>query len=275
MKPAPFDYLRAASVQEAAEILAQYGGRARILAGGQSLLALLNIRLAEPDLLVDISNIDALRQIRIDGDFVEVGAAVVQADLLAWPSLEQELPLLALALPHVGHFQTRNRGTVGGSIAHADPSSELPLCLATLAGEVELRSTRGTRRIAAAAFQTGMLATARAPEEVLVAVRFPRRRPGEGFAFREVARRHGDFAIVALAAKADGARTLLGVGGLADRPTVRDIGQATGEALAAALNDFAWSLGGADDIHATARYRRELVRRLGPQVIEEARQCRS
>jgi 2-furoyl-CoA dehydrogenase FAD binding subunit len=275
MKPAAFDYLRAASVQEAIEALAELGGRARVIAGGQSLVAMLNIRLAEPEVLVDISRIEALQRIRIDADAVEVGAGVVQADLLAWPKLAEELPLLARALPYVGHFQTRNRGTIGGSIAHSDPSSELPLCLATLGAEVELRSARGTRRVKAADFQTGMLGTARQPDELLAAVRFPRRKAGEGYAFREVARRHGDFAIAALAVKATADATLLGVGGIADRPTVRDFGAADATALNQALNDFAWSLGGNDDIHATGRYRRELVRRLGPIVIEEARTCRS
>ena len=275
MKPAAFDYLRAASVQEAVEALAELGARARIIAGGQSLVAMLNIRLAEPEVLVDVSRIEALQRIRIDGDAVEVGAGVVQADLLAWAGLGDELPLLARALPHVGHFQTRNRGTVGGSIAHSDPSSELPLCIATLGAEVELRSTRGTRRVKAADFQTGMLATARQPDELLAAVRFPRRKPGEGYAFKEVARRHGDFAIVALAVKATADSTLLGVGGIADRPAVRDFGAASAAVASEALNDFAWSLGGNDDIHATGRYRRELVRRLGPIVIEEARTCRS
>lgn len=275
MKPAAFDYVRPTTLDEALDALAQSGARARVLAGGQSLLALLNIRLAEPEVLVDISRLAELQRIRIDGDAVEVGAGVVQADLLAWPELERELPLLARALPFVGHFQTRNRGTVGGSIAHSDPSSELPLCLATLGGEVELRSARGTRRLGAAAFQTGMLTTARTPEEILTAVRFPRRRAGAGYAFDEVARRHGDFAIVALAATATATGVTLGVGGVADRPAVRDLGNLAGPALADALNAFAWSLGGSDDMHATARYRRDLVRRLGPIVIQEARQCRS
>jgi 2-furoyl-CoA dehydrogenase FAD binding subunit len=275
MKPAAFDYIRAASCEEAAEILAEYGARARIMAGGQSLMALLNLRLTEPELVVDISSIGSLNSIRIDGGWVEIGAAVTQAELLAWPSLADELPLLALALPWVGHFQTRNRGTVCGSIAHSDPSSELPLCLATLDGEVELRSVHGSRRLNASAFQTGMLSTAKTPEEIVVAARFRRRKPGEGYAFREISRRHGDFAIVALAARATASGVLLGVGGLADRPAVRDFGGADGASLAETLNTFAWEMGGTDDIHATASYRRELVRRLGPKVIEEARACRS
>ncbi len=275
MKPAPFDYIRAASVEEAAEVLAKFGARARVMAGGQSLMALLNFRLVEPEVVVDISSIGSLNSIRIDGDSVEIGAAVTQAELLDWPKLKEELPLLALALPWVGHFQTRNRGTVCGSIAHSDPSSELPLCLATLGGEVELRSARGSRRLKASAFQTGMLSTAKTPEEIVVAVRFPRRKPGEGYAFREIARRHGDFAIVVLAARVTAGGGLLGVGGVADRPSVRDLGVANGAALGEALNAFAWEMGGNDDIHATASYRRELVRRLGPKVIEEARTCQS
>lgn len=275
MKPAAFDYLRARSVEEAAEALAKYGSRARIMAGGQSLMPLLNIRLVEPEMVVDISSIDSLKSIRVDGDSVEIGAAVTQAELLEWPKLKQELPLVALALPWVGHFQTRNRGTVCGSIAHSDPSSELPLCLATLGGEVELRSAGGTRRLKASAFQTGMLSTAKTPDEIVVWVRFPRRKSAEGYAFREISRRHGDFAIVALAAKATPTGVLLGVGGVADRPAVRDLGRADGTAMAEALNAFAWAMGGNDDIHATARYRRELVRRLGPKVIEEARSCQS
>ncbi len=275
MKPAAFDYVRPANVQEALETLAQFGARARVLAGGQSLLAILNIRLAEPEVVVDISRLGELKGIRVEGDWVEIGAATTQSDLLAWPQLEAELPLLAKALPWVGHFQTRNRGTVGGSIAHSDPSSELPLCLLALGGEVELRSAQRCRRVPAAAFQTGMLSTARDADELLTTVRFPRRLPEQGFAFTEVARRHGDFAIVALAAVADARGARLAVGGVADKPTMRDFGTATGAALDDALNAFAWALGGADDIHATARYRRDLVRRLGVQLIEEARSCRS
>lgn len=275
MKPAPFDYIRAASLEEAVEVLAEFGARARVLAGGQSLMPLLNFRLAEPELVVDISSIDSLNSIRIDDDSVEIGAGVTQSELLDWPKLKEELPLLALALPYIGHFQTRNRGTICGSIAHSDPSSELPLCLAILDGEVDLRSIQGTRRLKATAFQTGMLCTAKTPQEIVVAARYPRRKPGEGYAFRKISRRHGDFAIVALAARATASGVLLGVGGVADRPAVRDLGGASGAKLAEVLNTFAWQMGGNDDIHATAGYRRELVRRLGPKVIEEARACRS
>lgn len=280
MKPAQFDYVRAGSVEQATALLAQHGARARILAGGQSLMAMLNIRLAEPALLIDISGLGGLRELRIDGDWVEIGAGVTQAELLAWPALATELPLLAMALPSVGHFQTRNRGTVCGSLAHSDPSSELPLCLALLGGEVVLRSQRGTRRLRGQAFQTGMLSTAREVDELLLAVRFPRARPGQGFAFHEVARRHGDFAIVALAVSADASGATLAVGGVADTPALCKLGLArggsdlSGAELDAALNAFAWEMGGNDDLHATARYRRELVRRLAPGLIAEALQRR-
>lgn len=275
MKPAQFDYLRAASIEEALAHLATYGDRARILAGGQTLMPMLNFRLLEPELVIDIGSIVALSHIRIDAQWVEIGATVTQSELLAWSDLGKELPLLAAALPWVGHFQTRNRGTVCGSVAHADPSSEIPLALAVLGGEIELTSLRGTRTLAATEFQLGLLTTARAPDELIASVRFPRAHAGEGFAFREVARRHGDFAIVSLAAVATKEEVALGVGGVAGTPTRRSFGALAGAALDAALNAFAWDMGGHDDVHATARYRRDLVRMLGRQVIEEARACRS
>ena len=275
MKPAQFDYLRAASVDEALAHLATHGDRARVLAGGQSLMPMLNFRLLEPELVIDITSIRALSHIRTDEHWVEVGATVTQSELLAWPDLAREVPLLAVALPWVGHFQTRNRGTVCGSIAHSDPSSELPLSLALLGGQVELASQRGIRKLAAAQFQVGLLTTARAPDELITCVRFPRARAGERFAFREVARRHGDFAIVSLAAVATQEGVALAVGGVAGTPTRRMFGALEGNALDDALNAFAWELGGHDDVHATARYRRDLVRMLGRQVIGEARTCRS
>ena len=149
MKPRPFDYVRPDTVDEAVALLAEHGDDARVLAGGQSLMAMLNLRLADPAVLIDIARIAELDAIRDLGDRIEVGAAVTQNKLLAWPELADKLPLLAAALPFVGHFQTRNKGTVCGSIAHADPSSELPLSLAALDGEVVLRSQRGTRMLAA------------------------------------------------------------------------------------------------------------------------------
>src|SRR6516164_5845000 len=173
MKPRPFDYLRPDTTEEAVALLAEYGDGARILAGGQSLVPMLNLRIVEAEALIDISRIAALDAIDDRGHTIEIGAAVTQNKLLAWPQLRQKLPVVAAALPHVGHFQTRNKGTVCGSIAHADPSSELPLTLALLGGEVVLKSQRGERMIAANEFQKDMLTTARAPDELIAAVHFP------------------------------------------------------------------------------------------------------
>lgn len=270
MKPAAFEYQRAETAAEAAAVLAQLGDEARILAGGQSLMAVLNMRLARPQRLVDISRSKALAELRVDGAILHVGAAVTQA-MLEWrPGLAQELPLLALAFPHISHFQIRNRGTVAGSIAHADPSAELPLVLLAVGGEVCLRSARGARRVAAQDFFTGMLLTARAADELVEAVRFPLASAGQGHGFEEFAVRHGDFAICAVAAVADARRLRIAVGGVADRPVARDLPLLDGAALDDALNELAWSLDVRDEPQASAALRRQLVRRLGRRAADRA-----
>jgi len=273
MKPRPFDYLRPDTVEEAIALLAEHGDDARVLAGGQSLMAMLNLRLADPAAVIDISRLSELDAIRDLDGAVEIGAAVTQNKLLAWPALAQKLPLLSAALPHVGHFQTRNKGTVCGSIAHADPSSELPLSLALLGGEVVLRSERATRTLKAQEFQVDMLTTARAPDELITAVRFPVH-AGRRVAFREVARRHGDFAIVAVAAlsEANGS-VLLGIGGMAGTPVVRRIANNSRTAVKDAVGQLASELEGYDDLHASAALRRDLLRNLAPLVIEEVTKC--
>ena len=273
MKPRPFDYVRPDTVDEVIESLAEHGDDARVLAGGQTLLAMLNLRLVAPEVVVDITRIAGLDAIReVDGG-IEVGAAVTQNRLLDWPALAQKLPLLAAALPFVGHFQTRNKGTVCGSVAHADPASEIPLALAVLDGEVVLRSTRGTRVLPAGEFQQGMLATARAPDELITAVRVPAA-GSRGVAFREVARRHGDFAIVAVAAAVESAGSIrIGVGGMTGCPAVRRIKRDGDGAAKDAIESIAWELEGYDDLHASARMRRDLLRRIGPVVVEEAIRC--
>ena len=275
MKPAPFDYLRPDDEEEALEALAEAGDDARLLAGGQTLMPMLNMRLVEPAVLIDISRLPGCAGIEDDGNVIEVGAAVTQARLEAWPTLAERAPLLAQALPLLGHVQTRSRGTVCGSIAFADPSAELPLCLATLGGEVVLRSRAGARTLPAAAFQTGMLSTACREDEMVAAVRFPAAEPGAGYAFTEFARRHGDFAIVAIAAVARANGIRIGVGGVAEQPVVEDWPLLAGSALDDALNALAWTLDAADDVHASARYRRELVRRLGKQAVLAAQEARS
>jgi 2-furoyl-CoA dehydrogenase FAD binding subunit len=269
MKPRPFDYARPDTVDETVALLAEHGDEARILAGGQSLMAMMNLRLADPAMLIDIARIAELSHIRDLGDTIEVGAAVTQNTLLAWPDLKKKLPLLAVALPHVGHFQTRNKGTVCGSIAHADPSSEIPLSLAMLEGEVVLRGKRGERVLKAKDFQLDMLTTAREGDELIVAVRFPVH--GRGAAFREVARRHGDFAMVAVAALiGDNGSIRLGVGGMAGTPVVRVI---TNGGAKDAVEKLATELEGYEDLHASAELRRDILRNLAPLVIAEAQQC--
>jgi 2-furoyl-CoA dehydrogenase FAD binding subunit len=273
MKPRPFDYVRPCNVEEAVAVLSEHGDDARVLAGGQSLLAMLNLRLLNPTVLVDISRIAALDVIKEVDGYVEIGAAVTQNKLMAWPQLAAKLPLLAAALPFVGHFQTRNKGTVCGSIAHADPSSEIPLSLAVLEGEVVLQSSKGSRAVPASQFQQGLMTTDRAADELITAVRFPIR-PNPGVAFRETARRHGDFAIVAVAAMVhDGKQIRLGVGGMTDCPAVRSINTSDAAGVRDQIEHLAWELEGYDDIHASPRLRRDLLRRLGPTVIEEALRC--
>lgn len=273
MKPRPFDYVRPQTVEEAMALLAAYGDDARILAGGQSLIPMLNLRLIEADVLIDVSRVAALDAICDLGHAVEVGAAVTQSKLMAWPPLVEKLPLVAAALPFVGHFQTRNKGTVCGSIAHADPSSELPLVLAALGGEVVLRSQKdGERLLAAGDFQRDMLATARAADELIAAVRFPVQ-AGCGVGFREVARRHGDFAIVAVAAVAEPIAVRLAVAGMSGRPQVRLLAGNSSEGLAEAVQSWAGELEGYDDLNASAAMRRDLFCNLAPHVVAQARQA--
>jgi 2-furoyl-CoA dehydrogenase FAD binding subunit len=267
MKPAAFDYVRAETLDEALEVLRQEGSDARIIAGGQSLMAMLNMRLARPRTLIDIMRLPELARIDAKGDTIIVGAGVRQAALLAWPELSRSLQLVALALPWTGHAQTRSRGTVCGSIAHADPSAELPLVLQALGGEVHLRSAKRRRRVAAREFFSGMMTTTRAEEELIEAVSFPAAQ--QRCAFREVARRHGDFAIVAAAAVQTAAGVRLAIGGVADMPVARDFPRLEGSALDDALNAFAYELDARDDVHATARYRRDLVRLIGRDLVRE------
>ncbi len=275
MKPAPFDYLRVETVDDAVEALRQEGGDARIIAGGQSLMPMLAMRLARPKLLVDIMHVDALRRIEDDGKTLRIGAAVRQEKLERHAELARRQPLLAGALAWVGHAQTRARGTICGSIAHADPSAELPLSLMTLGGSVHLRAGRKHRTLTAGEFFTGMMATAKADDEMIEAVSFPTALLGTGYAFTEVGRRHGDFAIVACAAVVDGEKATLGIGGVADVPAVRALPLPDAPDFADALNQYAWDLDARDDLHATARYRRDLIRQLGRRTIEEAARCRA
>jgi 2-furoyl-CoA dehydrogenase FAD binding subunit len=275
VKPARFDYLRAGTLAEAHAMLASEGEDARIIAGGQSLVPMLSMRMARPKVLIDIMHLPELAKIEADENTIRIGAGVRQVKLLAWPALLKRQPLLAAALPWVGHAQTRSRGTICGSVAHADPSAEIPLALLALDGTIHVSSQKNRRSIAAVDFFTGLMSTARNDDELIDAVQVPCRAPGHGYAFREFGRRHGDFAIVACAAVAHANGVRLAIGGVADRPTFRDYPDLTGGAIDDALNAFAWELDARDDLHATESFRRNLVRQLGRATIEEARRCRA
>lgn len=271
MKPAPFDLVIAESWEEALDEVAQCGPEAQILAGGQSLVAMLNMRLARPSVLIDINRIPNADRLERGRDSVRVGATTRQRNLEQWSECDAVLPLLAEALPHIGHVQTRARGTVCGSLCHADPSSELPLCLVALEGEVVLaKADKRQRTVVARDFFLGPLTTARQPDEIVIGAIYPTAKPGEGYAFSEIAERHGDFALAGFAAVAGQDFIRLAVGGVADRPVTRTWPTIDPDHLEDALNDFAWDLETVDDPHATARYRRDLVRYQGMETIRLA-----
>ena len=201
MKPAPFGFAKARSVDEAIALLSTHAD-ARLLAGGQSLIATLNMRLSAPKLLIDINAIDDLKRIAIKDGMVEIGALVRHAQAERSAEIARHAPLVALALPHIAHPAIRNRGTIGGSIAFADPAAELPACLLALGGEAVIANATGRRKVAADAFFTGLFETALGFGDILTAVRVPAAKPESRYGFAELARRHGDYAMVGLAAAA-------------------------------------------------------------------------
>jgi CO/xanthine dehydrogenase FAD-binding subunit len=262
VKPAPFLYQRPESVDEALALLHEHGDEAKVLAGGQSLVPLLNMRLARPSVLVDLNRVAGLDRIEANGN-VRVGALVRQRELETVP-----LPLVAEALPYVGHFVTRNRGTVGGSIAHADAAAELPLCLTVLGGSVVARSTGGEREIAAEDFFVTHFTTALRPDELVVETVWPSLGDGWGFAFEELVHRHGDYALsmAACALRVEAGRAAevrVGVGSVVERPTLletalsseaitADVAQEQALRLAETLEPFG-------TLHASAAYQRHLT----------------
>ena len=269
MKPAAFDYILVEHIDEAAALLADIGEDARILAGGQSLIAMLNMRLAKPQALIDIMHASDLPEFSVKDREITVPATLTQAALLGHANIAGS-SLLSQTLPWVGHPQTRARGTICGSLAHADPSAELPLALMALQGRVRLRSAAGVREVAADDFFKGMMLTDCQPDELIEAAVFP---VGGRAAFAEVGRRKGDFAIVACAAIQSGRKTRLAVGGVNDTPAIRDWDDLDEAEIDDALAEFAASLDAREDLQATAQYRRRLVRKLGYKTIVEARKC--
>lgn len=267
MKPAPFEYRRPGTLAEAVEALAGEPN-AKVLAGGQSLVPLLSMRLAAPALLVDINEIPGLDTVEIEDGGVRVGALARHAAVLASDDVRRVQPLVPMALSHVAHATIRNRGTTVGSLVHADAAAEMPVVLTLLGGSLDVEGPAGRRTIPAAELFVGPLESSVGHDEVAVSAYFPGLAPGAGVAFEEIARRHGDYALVGAAALVEGESVRVGYLSVSDVPSVVDLtGVADadlGEAALAQLEPM-------DDIHATAAYRAQLVRVLTGRVVRSAR----
>jgi len=281
MKPAPFEYVRPGSLAEACELLAG-DEDARIIAGGQTLVPMLAMRLARPTRLVDILRLEELRGIRTEGDVLVIGAVTRQVEAERSKTVQRALPLLIKALPWVGHPPTRNRGTVGGSIANADPSAEIPLIAVTLGAEIEIESPSGRTAMSADEFFIGPMLTSVMPGDCVRAVRFPVwSHPRTGTGFHEVSARQSDFAFVAAAAQIaldEEGRCLdaaLGLGGVGDRALRIDVSSLIGQDPACAgISDLVRAatedLEASSDLHATASYRRRVAAVLATRALEDA-----
>ena len=282
MKPAGFSYHRPRTLGEALDLLAVHGDTAKLIAGGQSLVPVMNMRLAAPAELIDLNGLSGLAGIGDKGDFVEVGALTRHYQLAESELVRSRCPLLAQAAETIGHYAIRQRGTLGGSLAHADPTAQLPLVAVTLNAEIDIISSRGRRTVRAAEFFLSIMTTALAPDEVVVAIRFPVAARAEGAAFRIFNRRHGDFAIVAVAAtmmveKARIAGLRVGIGGVGPIPVAYAelcrpfIGQ---PADASRVKELAQAIADAvepeDNPRIPAEYRRELAQTLTERALTHA-----
>jgi aerobic carbon-monoxide dehydrogenase medium subunit len=277
VKPAPFAYTKARSLREAVALLARHKDDARLLAGGQSLIATLNMRLSQPSLLIDINGIKGLDGIAKRGKFIEIGALARHAQVERSELIAQYVPLIARAMPYIGHAAIRNRGTFGGSIAFADPAAELPACLLALGGEIAIAGPKGKRKVKADAFFKGLFETALRPQDVLTAVRIPAADKNTRTGFAELARRHGDYAIVGLAASAratgkglaDVRLAYFGVGATPLRAKKAEAVLAGGDVDAAVA---ALDLDPPDDVQASGAVKRHLagvlLRRVAKQLME-------
>jgi 2-furoyl-CoA dehydrogenase FAD binding subunit len=269
VKAAPFRYENPGELVAALRLVRDPDAKA--VAGGQSLVPVMAMRLARPRMLVDLGRIDGLDRIERRDDELITGAMVRQRTLERRPGLDAELPLVAAALPFVGHREVRNRGTVGGSVAHADPSAELGLVAATLRARIEARSLDASREIAADEFFRGPFQTALEPGELLTAIRWPLARPGDGYSFEEVARRHGDFALcgVAVQVRRDGGARV-GLLGVAPAPVVHDVAESLPQGIDAVAERLTEEVDPPSDMHASAGYRRRLVRVLVARGLRRA-----
>jgi carbon-monoxide dehydrogenase medium subunit len=278
LKPAPFGYAKATSVEHAIALLGRYAD-SRILAGGQSLIATLNMRLSAPKLLIDINALDELKRITVAGDWLEIGALVRHAEAERSSDIVRHAPLIAQALPHIAHPAIRNRGTLGGSIAYADPAAELPACLLALGGELVVAGKAGRRAIKADDFFKGLFETALDPGDVLTTIRVPLAGSDSRHAFAELARRHGDYALVGLAAaaRADGKSlrdvrlAFFGVGATAIRARNAEAAVGLGDDPVAAL---ARDIDPEGDVQASAAAKRHLAGVLLRRVVAQLAEAR-
>jgi aerobic carbon-monoxide dehydrogenase medium subunit len=267
MKASAFSYARATSVENALELLASRGDRAKVLSGGQSLMPAMNLRLISPELIVDIGELTELRGMAVRGDMLSIGALTRHVDLQRSPEIAVHAPLLTAAIAHVAHPAIRNRGTLGGSLAHADPASELPACIVALNAAIVVRGPRGERRIAAGDFFKGIYETDLSPQELLIAVELPVARKNSAHFFQEFARRHGDYAIAGLAAEAIVAGDVLtdlrmAFFAVGDRPVLaKTASRLVGVAVTrATLHEASAALDPQEDQQASAAMRRHLAK---------------
>jgi carbon-monoxide dehydrogenase medium subunit len=266
--PVAFSYARPDSLESALALLAEHGEDATVLAGGHSLLPVMKLRLAAPEVVIDIGRLPELRYIHVDGDEVAIGAGTRHRDLEASDVLGAEVPLLAAVARTVGDPQVRHRGTIGGSLAHADPASDLPAAVLTLGGTVVLRGPRGERQVPITGFYTGMFSSVKEPDELIVEIRVPRT-GSTGWAYEKFTRRANDWAIVGVAV-VDGRVGLVNMGASPLRASATEAALADGASIdeAAALADQ-----GTDptsDLAATAEYRRHLARVLTRRALTTA-----
>jgi len=269
MIPAQFDYIAAESASHAIGLLAEHRDDAKLLAGGHSLLPMMKLRLATPELLIDIGGLDELAGISLDGDDLVVGATTRHADLAASALATAEAPLLAYAASQVGDPQIRHRGTLGGSLSHADPSADLPMALVALGGSMMLQGPSGSRVVPADTFFQGYFETALQVDELLTAVRVPRR-PGIPWGYQKFVRRANDWAIVGVAA-VDGRIALASMGSKPLRATAAEEALAGGATAAEAAALAADGTSPGEDIHADREYRRHLARVLTRRALEHER----
>ena len=281
MKPAPFEMHLPTSVSEVVALLDEHGDLAKPIAGGQSLVPMMSLRLASFEHLIDLNGVSELNQVSVSGDSLRIGAMVRQSTAEHDPQIVKSAPLVAKAIPHIGHFQIRNRGTVGGSIAHADPSSELPAVALALDATVEAVGPNGSREIAAKDFFVSTWETSLIDGEILTGVRFPIWSGKCGFVVEEVARRHGDFALVGVAAavQVDGSKVtkvaiaLFGVGGTPVRASEAEQALIAG-GISADLDAVgklaATNLAPSDDVHASGDYRKSVAATIVARAIAKA-----